>query len=109
MFMCIVSKTRRTTVTTVRPFQQRNRRDYLLIRRIIIIIIILSMVSIPLIIDLCIYLSQGHVDPFMNSIGWVSSSVNAVILAVSLPYINPKMYELFKRTNSVNIQIILNR
>jgi hypothetical protein len=107
-YMCIVWKTRRITTTMIRPYQQRNRRDCQLIRRIIIIIIILSAVSVPLIIDLFIYLPKGYTDPYMNSIAWVSSSINAVILVISLPYINPKMYELFKGTNRVNVQIIFN-
>lgn len=101
-YMCIVWKTRQ--VIAIRSFQQRNRRDFILIRRIIIIITILSMVSIPILIDLFIYLPKGFIDPYMNSIGWVSSSVNAVILAISLPYINPKMYELLKKFNRINIQ-----
>jgi hypothetical protein len=107
-YMCIVWKTRQIT-TTIQPYQQRNRRDFVLIRRIIIIITVLSMVSIPILIDLFIYLPKGHRDPYMNSIGWVSSSINAVILVISLPFINPRMYELLKKKNRINIQIQFNR
>lgn len=107
-YMYIVQKTRRIK-TTIRPYQQRNRRDYLVIRRIIIIITILSMVSLPLLIDLFIYLPKGYTDPYMNSIGWVSSSINAIILAISLPFINPRMYELFKKSNRINVQCQLNQ
>jgi hypothetical protein len=37
----------------------------------------------------------------MNSIGWLSSTINAVILAISLPFINPRVQELFREKSSV--------
>ncbi|CAF1208360.1 unnamed protein product [Rotaria sordida] len=103
-YLCITWKIRRIT-TTIRPYQQRNRRDFIVIHRMILLITILSMVSLPLFIDLFIHLAKGYIDPYMNSIGWVSSSINAVILVISLPFINPKLYELLKRkSNIVQVQ-----
>jgi hypothetical protein len=32
----------------------------------------------------------------MNSIGWVSSTINAVVLAISVPFINPRIGELLR-------------
>ncbi len=86
----------------IRSYQQRNRRDFLVLRRIIMIIMILSMVSFPLFVDLFIYLPKGYIDPHMNSIGWLSSTINAVILAISLPFINPRVQELFRERGSIN-------
>ncbi|CAF3886122.1 unnamed protein product [Rotaria sp. Silwood1] len=102
-YLCIAWKTRHITI--IRPYQHRNRRDFLVIRRMILIITAISMVSLPLLIDLFIHLPKGYIDPYMNSIGWVSSSINAVILVIGLPFINPKLYELFKRkTNMIHVQ-----
>jgi hypothetical protein len=95
-YVCILWKTTHSK-TLLRPYQQRNRRDYLVLRRIIIIIVILSMVSLPLFVDLFIYLPKGYIDPYMNSIGWVSSTINAVILAISLPFINQRVRDLFRK------------
>lgn len=95
-YIFILWKTIHTQVLT-----RKNRRDYLVLRRIIIILVILSGVSLPLIIDLFIYLPKGYLDPYMNSIGWLSSTINAVVLAISLPFINPRVQELFtKKTNT---------
>ncbi|CAF1560913.1 unnamed protein product, partial [Rotaria sp. Silwood1] len=66
-YLCIAWKTRHIT-TIIRPYQQRNRRDFLVIRRMILIIIVISMVSFPLLIDLFIHLRKGYIDPYMNSI-----------------------------------------
>ncbi|CAF2767088.1 unnamed protein product [Rotaria sp. Silwood2] len=107
-YLCIVWKIRHIT-TIIRPYQQRNRRDFLIIHRMILIIIVISMVSLPLLIDLFIHLPKGYRDPYMNSIGWVSSSINAIILVISLPFINPKVYQLFKRKmNIVHVQRCFN-
>ncbi|CAF0775933.1 unnamed protein product [Adineta ricciae] len=100
-YMCIVVQIRRTAaVSSVN--QSRNRRDFVVIRRIIMIIAILSMVSLPLFIDLFVFLPKGYIDPNMNSIGWLSSSINAVILTLSLPFIDPKMYRLISKTDVVH-------
>jgi len=103
-YVCIILKIRHLP-TTIRPYQQRNRRDFLVIHRIVIIITILSVVSLPLFIDLFIYLPKGYIDPNMNSISWVSSSIDAVILAISLPFIDPKMQELLRKKYTANIRI----
>ena len=95
-YLCILWKSTHSKVL-IRPYQQRNRRDFLVLRRIIIILVILSMVSLPLFVDLFIYLPKGYIDPYMNSIGWLSSTVNAVVLAISLPFINPRVRELFRK------------
>ncbi len=63
------------------------------------------MVSIPVLIDLFIYLPKGSTYPYMNSRG----CVNSVILAISVAFINPKMYELLIKPNSVRIQTQFNR
>jgi hypothetical protein len=99
-YICILYRTNHSQ-TCIRPYQQRNRRDILVLRRIIIILVILSGVSLPLFIDLFIYLPKGYIDPHMNSIGWLSSTINAVILAISLPFINPRVQELFREKSSV--------
>ncbi|CAF1021529.1 unnamed protein product [Adineta steineri] len=101
-YMSIILKMR--GITTI-AYQQRNRRDFIVIQRIIIIIVILSIVSLPLFIDLFVYLPKGYIDPNMNSIGWVASSIDAVILAISLPFIDPKMHQLFKNRNIVETQM----
>jgi hypothetical protein len=103
-YVCIVLKIRHLT-TIIRPYQQRNRRDFRVIHRIVIIITILSVVSLPLFIDLFIYLPKGYIDPNMNSIGWVASSIDAVILAISLPFVDPKMQELLRKKYTANIRI----
>ncbi|UJR14307.1 hypothetical protein I4U23_001302 [Adineta vaga] len=103
-YLCIIWKIRHTA-TIINVHRSRNRRDLIVIHRIIIIIAILSMVSLPLIIDLIIFLPKGYIDPNMNSIGWVSSSINAVILAISTPFVNPKIYQLFKRCNNANTHV----
>jgi hypothetical protein len=63
------------------------------------------VVSLPLFIDLFIYLPKGYIDPNMNSIGWVASSIDAVILAISLPFVDPKMQELLRKKYTVNIRM----
>ena len=95
-YLCILWKSTHSKVL-IRPYQQRNRRDFLVLRRIIMIIVVLITVSLPLFIDLFIYLSKGYINPYMNSIGWLSSTVNAVVLAISLPFINPRVRELFRK------------
>jgi len=93
-YICILWKTSHSKM--LRPYQTRNRRDFLVVRRIIMIIVILSGVSLPLFIDLFIYLPKGYIDPHMNSIGWLSSTINAVVLAISVPFINPRIGELLR-------------
>jgi hypothetical protein len=129
--MCIVGKTRQGT--TIKRYRFR------------------------ILIDLFIYLPKGHINPYINSIGWISLSVHAVILAISfrgvpkpkklggstifskifkikylpkkifrrlrgypashpvvgtplisLTFINPNMYELLKKPNSVHNQTQFN-
>jgi hypothetical protein len=99
-YFCIFWKTKHSEIL-LRSSKQKNRRDILVLHRIIIILVILSAVSLPLFIDLFIYLPKGYIDPHMNSIGWVSSTLNAVVLAISVPFINPRIQELLKgRSNS---------
>jgi hypothetical protein len=99
-YFCIFWKTKHSEIL-LRSSKQTNRRDILVLHRIIIILVILSAVSLPLFIDLFIYLPKGYIDPHMNSIGWVSSTLNAVVLAISVPFINPRIQELLKgRSNS---------
>lgn len=104
-YLCIVWKIRRLT-TIPDSERQRNRYDFIIIRRMILLIIVISIVSLPLAIDLIIYIPQGHIDPSMNLIGWVSSSINGIALVISLPFINPKLYKLVKtRSNKTHNQI----
>jgi hypothetical protein len=53
----------------LRSSKQNNRHDILVLHRIIIILVILSVVPLPLFVDLFIYLPKGYIDPHMNSIG----------------------------------------
>lgn len=77
-------------------YHRRNRRDYLVIRRIMIIVVILSVASFPAIIDLIIYRSHDHLDPLIYRIEWISASVNALIFAISLPFVNSQLYSLIR-------------
>lgn len=101
-YLLILQQTSRRNLLTRSLLTRQNRRHILVVRRIVILIVILSAVSLPLFIDLFIHLPKGYIDPYMNSIGWLSSTVNAVILAISIPIINPKIQELFRRNNQIN-------
>jgi hypothetical protein len=71
-----------------------------------IIVGILSVASLPAIIDLIIYVPQNRLDPLIYRIEWVSASVNALICAISLPFVNPQLYELFKKRQAHKQPII---
>ena len=94
-YFSILWKTNRSNMS-VRSTRLRHRRDRQVLHRIILILIILNAVLFPLFIDLFLHLPKGYIDPHMNSIGWASSTLNAVILAISIPFINPHIYELLK-------------
>ncbi len=100
-YFCIFWKTHHSKML-LQSSKHNNRRDILVIHRIIMILVILSVVSLPLFVDLFIYLPKGYIDPHMNSIGWVSSTLNAVVLAISVPFINPRIQELLRERNSSN-------
>ena len=95
-YFSILWKTNRSkkAVRIVRP---KHRRDRQVLHRIIVILAILNAVLLPLFVDLFLHLPKGHIDPHMNSIGWVASTFNAVILALSIPFINPHIYKLLRR------------
>lgn len=97
-YTCIIWKMRYSSF--IRPYQQRNRRDYFVIRRISVTLVILNIASLPAMIDLLIYAPRSQFDPLAYHIGAVTSSLNSVIFTVSLPFIAPQLYELLK-TNRV--------
>lgn len=94
-YFSILCKTNRSNMS-VRTGGITHRRDRQVLHRIILILILLTAVLLPLAIDLLLHLPKGYLDPHMNSIGWASSTLNAVVLAVSIPFINPHTYELLK-------------
>lgn len=94
-YFSILCKTNRSNIS-VRTGGLTHRRDRQVLHRIILILILLTAVLLPLAIDLLLHLPKGYLDPHMNSIGWASSTLNAVVLAVSIPFINPHTYELLK-------------
>lgn len=100
-YLAILWKTSHSIVFQRVLLTRQNRRHILVVRRIILLILILSAVSLPLFIDLFIYLPKGSRDPYMNSIGWLSSTINAIILAISIPIINPKIQELCRQNNQI--------
>jgi hypothetical protein len=103
-YACIIYKIRCSS--SVVPYQQRNRRDYIVIRRMMIIVAILSMASLPAIVDLIVYASQGHLDPLIYRIEWISASVNALIFAISLPFVNPELCKLLKKQKAYKERVI---
>lgn len=97
-YICIIYKIRRSS-SLLPPYKRRNQRDYVIIRHIMVIIVILSIASLPPIIDLIIYVPRGELDPLIYRIEWVSASVNALIFAISQPFVNPQLQKLLKKNS----------
>lgn len=72
-------------------------RDCIVIRRIISIMIIISSTSLPAVIDLSVYVPNGHIDIFIHRIQWLASSINSLIFVISLPFVNPQLCKLLKK------------
>ncbi|CAF2514957.1 unnamed protein product [Rotaria sp. Silwood2] len=95
-YICLICKIRLLLFTN--SFRQRNQRDYIAIRRIILVIFIVSITSVPAVIDIIVYSPKRHHNPFIYRLQWISSSLNSLIFIVSLPFVNPQLFEFLKKS-----------
>jgi len=100
-YICIVRKMRRLGV--IRPYAERNRRDYVVIYRILLNMTVLSMVSFLYIIVFIIDQILGHSDPLIYRIQWLSSSLGSVLFSIILPFSTTQLRDLFKKKEVKNL------
>lgn len=62
-----------------------------------LIISILSLTSIPILIDLIINMIEKHLNIIIYRIQWIICSLYGFIILISLPYVNPQLYNLLKK------------
>lgn len=97
-------------VSVIRPYQERNRRDFLVVRRMLLNIMILCIVAIPYIV---IYIYDTIIDRFdslIHRVQWLSSSIGSFLFSIILPLIITQLRDLLKSNTSTvsvnNVNVI---
>ncbi len=93
-YACIVRKMRQSSL--IRPYAERNRRDFVVIQRILLNLIVLGIVSMPYLVVYTIDKIIGCSDSLINRIQWMSSSIASILFSVVLPFITTHLYRLLK-------------
>lgn len=89
--------------SVIKPYQERNRRDFLVIRRMLLNTIILCIVTIPYLVIYIYETIIDHFDSLLYRVEWLSSSISSFLFSIVLPLIITQLRDLLRPNRPVPI------
>jgi hypothetical protein len=80
--------------SVIRPYQKRNRIDFIVIHRMLLHSVILSSVTVPYLVIFIYDAIHDHFDSLLNRVRWLSSSISSCFLPFILPLITKQLHDL---------------
>jgi hypothetical protein len=98
---------RKMRQSSIRPIDERMRRDYIVIHRMLLNTVILCIVTIPYVILYIIGVIHDHFDSLLYRTQWLSSSVASCLFSLIVPIITTQVRNLLRseRLTPVNNHI----